>query len=689
MTRKRKKRRDRQTPAPETAAPEAASAGSETTDEPTAAPAGVRMWLGNRELIIIITWIVFLNALPNGLHLDDAYRVKDNPGIHQVWPVWRHFVDPRTSATAPHLVQYRPLLPLTLSFNYAIAGDSAGGYRLVNLLFHIISALLVYSLCLELLTHWSRWVRDDRKRGLLALGVALIYGVHPVSGIPVNYICARDLLIMQTFLLASLLAYVRMRRLGDTPLRWAWVLGALALSMMGKTNSIVAPGLVLVFEALVARRSLLTLRPWLRAAAVGSVIVAFMAYTRLVLGFSDFQNVVGAMRGSVWTYPLTQLKLHLFEYMRNFVWPFMIRQAPQVEPAQGFGQPEVLMGAAFIAATLLAAWRLRRNAPLIAFCILAYWTLMIPEASILPLHHLAAHYRAYAPSPFLYLAVGMIAVHYMRWNTLVPAYWLALAFFALSSIYLNTTWLTSESLWSHSVKYGGEPVAHLNLGMAHDDPAERKKHLEDALALAPNYVYAHINLGLALLALEQPERGMWHLNRAVELDPHAANTHYWLSEGYTRLGRKHDAARASARAARLDPRNLRSQMKAARDAIDVGEFDRAVEHLNAVLEHAPARDDALFLRGLALQRAGKPGAAVGDYEAYLERNPAGSQAHFNLAHALMTAGRHEAAVEHFRTTLDLKPDYREAHLHLATCYRALGDDAAAERHRQQWEQQNR
>lgn len=689
MTRKRKKRRDSKQAAAQTPAPEAASAGSEDASEPAATPATGPSWLGHRELIIIITWVVFLNALPNGLHLDDMYRVKDNPGIQQVWPVWRHFVDPRTSATAPHLVQYRPLLPLTLSFNYAISGDSVGGFRLVNLLFHVISALLVYSLCLELLTHWSKWVRDDRKRGLVALGVALIYGVHPVSGIPVNYICARDLLIMQTFLLASLLAYVRMRRLGETPLRWAWVLGALALSMMGKTNSIVAPGLVLLFEGLVARQSLLTIRPWLRAAAVGSVIVAFMAYTRFVLGFSDFENVVGAMRGSVWTYPLTQFKLHLSEYMRNFIWPFMIRQGPYVEAAQSFAQPEVMMGAAFIAVTLIAAWRLRRNAPLMSFCILAYWTLMIPEASVLPLHHLAAHYRAYAPSPFFYLAVGMVAMHYVRWKTLVPAYWLALAFLALSSIHLNTTWLTSESLWSHSVKHGGEPVAHLNLGMAHDDPQERKKHLENALALAPNYVYAHINLGLTLMTLDEPERGLWHLKRAVELDTGAANTHYWLSEGYTKLGREQDAARASARAAQLDPRDLRSQMKAARDAVNVAEYARAVEHLNTVLEHAPARADALFLRGFALQKMDEPEAAVGDYEAYLQSHPDSSRGHFNLAYALMTTGRHAPAMEHFRRTLELKPDYHEAHLHLATCHRALGNVAAAEEHQRRWEKRRR
>ena len=46
---------------------------------------------------------------------------------------------------------------------------------------------------------------------------ALLFAVHPVSGVPVNYLAGRDLLLMMLFLTASLLAYARMRRLrGDS-----------------------------------------------------------------------------------------------------------------------------------------------------------------------------------------------------------------------------------------------------------------------------------------------------------------------------------------------------------------------------------------------------------------------------------------------------------------------------------------
>src|ERR1700736_2788829 len=39
---------------------------------------------------------VSANTLRNGWHLDDAYRILDNPGIQRVSPIWRHFVDPTT-----------------------------------------------------------------------------------------------------------------------------------------------------------------------------------------------------------------------------------------------------------------------------------------------------------------------------------------------------------------------------------------------------------------------------------------------------------------------------------------------------------------------------------------------------------------------------------------------------------------
>ena len=44
-----------------------------------------------------------------------------------------------------------------------------------------------------------------------------------------------------------------------------------------------------------------------------------------------------------------------------------------------------------------------------------------------------------------------------------------MVYFAAASISLNGTWRTNATLWAHSVRYGGDEVAHLNLAMSFAD----------------------------------------------------------------------------------------------------------------------------------------------------------------------------------------------------------------------------
>lgn len=200
-------------------------------------------------LIVIAAGIVFFNTFSNDFHTDDFYRVVDNPGIQTISSPFRHFVDPQTMSTLPRIVQYRPLLPLTLSINFWLHEYQLPGYHLVNLLIHIIAGIFVYLLCFELLKHWVQNEYTEKRQHNIAFISSLLFTIHPVSGILVNYICSRDLLLMQMFLLGSFLAYVRMRRLGMTSLRWVVVVLLFSFSMLSKTNGVAFPALIIIFDA--------------------------------------------------------------------------------------------------------------------------------------------------------------------------------------------------------------------------------------------------------------------------------------------------------------------------------------------------------------------------------------------------------------------------------------------------------
>lgn len=636
--------------------------------------------------IVVVTGLVFANALRNGFHLDDFYRIRDNPEIRHVAPVWRHFVDPGTisgsqgtSESRLHqFAQYRPLLPLSLSLNYWIGEHSFVGYHLGNLVFQIVASVLLYFLVLELLRYGAGLPIDGERGRWLALIVAVVFAIHPVSGIPVNYILARDLLLMEVFLIASLLAYLRLRREGATIWRWGGVLALFVLAILSKTTAAMAPLVVLVFELTVGGGSVREAAPWRRALPFVAVTLMFFGVSYLTLDFSGLARVQERGLALDWRYPLTEGKVHLFHYLSNFAWPFPIRQAPYVEPARGLTDGRVLLGLAVIGSSLAAAWGLRRRAPLAAFCILAYWILMIPESSILSHHHPVVHYRAYASSPFLYLVIGLAAERFLPPRAALLLGGAAVVYFAFASVHLNRTWRTEETLWTHSVHHGAEPLAHMNLAMSiadRSDPRVRR-HLEEAVRRAPYYILAHINLGLLDIHEGRQEAGLERIRRAVEMDPSLGQSHYWLSLAYSGVGQREKAAEASARAAGLDPKNLPYLYKAGLDASEVGKYAEALDYVRRIEGIEADFEETGFLKGFALEMLGRLDESVAAYGEFLERHPDHAQVQFNLGYVLMSVGRCGDAVPHFEAVLRLRPEHAEARRHLEACSRPGADQGS-------------
>jgi len=94
---------------------------------------------------------------------------------------------------------YRPFTTLSYLFNYAILGDgpNPAGYHWINFALHAVNILLVYLLGLLVL----------RQTGL-ALGLAGLWGLHPVLTESVTNIVGRADMLAAFGVLAGLLCYV-------------------------------------------------------------------------------------------------------------------------------------------------------------------------------------------------------------------------------------------------------------------------------------------------------------------------------------------------------------------------------------------------------------------------------------------------------------------------------------------------
>jgi tetratricopeptide (TPR) repeat protein len=616
-------------------------------------------------LLVVACGVVFANTLYNGFHFDDIYRIQDNPGIKDFWPPWRHFLDPHTSSGLPRLVQYRPLLPLSLSINYAIAGHSLVGYHIGNLLLQAAASILVFFFAKELLNRASHWT---------AALVALVFAIHPVSGVTINYLCCRDLLLMQVFLVATLLCHMRMRRLGATRSRWAICLGLFALSVLSKKNALMIPVVILLFECLLKNQSLKTRDPWLKAMPYALVAAAILLFVQFALGFSDLQNIVA--NPSSLQYSLGQLQHHVFHYLRNFAWPFPLRLGAIDDPILW----QQVVGGICLLASWILAWRWRRSQPLIVFCLLSYQTLLALTSSVIPLHTEIVPYRAYPSSVFLYLGLaGFLSSRVKTTNLILLG---AALYFAIATVVINPIWRSEQSLWRHSVDKGGDVYAYVNLASALPDTSKQKEALlHQALSMDSKSVGAHLALGALFGDTGRLKKSFDAFQIAVDLQPQSAQSRFYLARAAQHLKQSRRAATEAKEAARLDPRNLDYTYFAGVFLNESQQHQEALQYFQRILSQQTKFRNIVFQVAYTHQKLGDTDRAIQGYQAHLRDHPQDAQAWFNLGWARKSIQQWQAAVEAFKTCLKQNPSFREAHDNIAQCYVKLGNTTAAQRHR--------
>jgi tetratricopeptide (TPR) repeat protein len=598
--------------------------------------------------------ITFWNIFYNGFHLDDAFRVVNNPGVQEFWPPWRHFVDPSTCAHLPRLVQYRPLLPLSLSVNYAIAGDSVAGYHIGNLVLQFLASSAVYMFVRELLTHWSK-VEYPRHAALL---VAVLFAVHPVSGIPVNYICGRDLLMMQMFLFASLTTYARMRRLGETRGRWTLTLVLLLLSLLAKKNAVVAPALVFFFDFLLAGASLQKRGIWRRTAMFTGAVAALLLFIRFGLGFSDYGNVV---THGEWRYASAQAQHHVFHYLRNFLWPFPIRVLP-ADPIETWKQ---LAGGAFILTALIGAGCWRKRRPLLAFSIIGYAAMLAVTSSIIPMHSEIVPYRAYPSGAFLFLFAGSVLLAKGRLGVLVLS--AAAVYFSAASMLANTTWRDSVTLLRHTTNHGANFIAYAMLAERLPFGAEKVRMFEKAIELSPEFVGAHLGLAMTDVRMGRTKAGLDRLQEWVGNAPENAQVRYAAGRILSMAGKTSAASAQAAIAVRLDPDNTEYRHIAGQLAIDAEQYAQAYEILQPLLDYRPDYKHTRLHAGTALRNLKRAREAIPLLSRYVTAhadNPAGW---YELGRAAMSLNDWNGARQAFGRCLGLDAGYRDARQRLSEC----------------------
>ena len=95
-------------------------------------------------LLACAVWVVYGRAIAAPFIFDDLASVLNNPSIQNLWPL---LGDSSTGGpiNPPHNLPTagRPLVNLSLALNYYFGPFDPAGYRIFNLIVHVLSAMLL------------------------------------------------------------------------------------------------------------------------------------------------------------------------------------------------------------------------------------------------------------------------------------------------------------------------------------------------------------------------------------------------------------------------------------------------------------------------------------------------------------------------------------------------------------------
>jgi protein O-GlcNAc transferase len=186
---------------------------------------------------------------------------------------------------------------------------------------------------------------------------------------------------------------------------------------------------------------------------------------------------------------------------------------------------------------------------------------------------------------------------------------------------------------------------------------------EAALALNPNFAMAHLHLGLARRAQQQPN-GLEEMAKAYELAPDNALVAVEFGQALASAGQDEQAVPVLEHAVKIDPASAMAAYQLGLVLQRVNRPADAIPLLQRAANARPQDTDVLTNLGMALTQVQKAKDALPILQRAVALTPDSVTAHQDLAAAYIQLNQVEDAVTQLRAALKLSPDEPQLHYNL-------------------------
>jgi tetratricopeptide (TPR) repeat protein len=575
--------------------------------------------------ILALTVLAYLPVFDAGfVNLDDDYYVTRNELIKSLGNAGQIL-------TQPVQGNYHPLTMLSLALNYAVSGESAWSYHVLNLLLHLVNTVLVFRLAARL----------SAQDSLVPLTTALLFAVHPMHVESVAWVSERKDVLYACFFLLGLLAYDRFVE-SKTKALYLQSLLWCALSLASKPAAVVFP-LVLIAWDFFRKRAF---SPRMLAEKAPFFLLA------LVAGWLTLQAQTG--QGATDTAQLHGLGTRVLFGCYGFALYLVKLVAPvglsAFYPMPAVGEPlsaaYQLAPLVFVAVLAVSVLTIRKH-PVVAGCFAFTLVnlLLVLQFKIVGSAIIADRYT-YVPYLGPFFLCGWLLERHLgeRRNLALSCLFAVGAVLAVLAHQHARTWHSGATLWDNAI--ANAPSAHAYMGRAkayraEGNPREALRCYDEALKLRESAeLYAgragaRAELGDEALAMED-------YAKALTIDPQAASALAGRGALSAKLSRFEEAIADLSAALRLDPGNRAAYRNRGLSYSRRNEFEKAIADYERYLQFVPSDAEVHNGIGVCRQKLQQFERSLGDFDRAIRWKAA--PAYFlNRSYSWSALGKPEAA----------------------------------------------
>ena len=554
-------------------------------------------------LLAIAIGGVYYNALGNGFVFDDYLSVVNRSAIPRV-------ASEPLLAFSPAVLGYRPLRTLSYVLDYRLGGMHPWAFHLSNLVYHWLTACLVFFVTLRLVASEkvvssqlsvvspsNSGVRSPDSGLRTALFAALLWALHPIQTEAVTYISGRRDLLTGLFFFLGLYAFLRLRtpdsrlRTGERVVWMGVAFLAYGLALLSKEMAVTLPLVMLGYDYVSEVQRQKMRFGWRYVQELGRGMVRTVwghkyLYLPLLLGGSGFSwyaafVVLPSWRvewygGSVVNNFLTTARIWVY-YLYLLLWParLLADYTGAFAVTRSLSDPQALLAAGFLLVLFLVIMGTLRYSRLAAFSGLWIAITLLPVSHLIPYPEMMAEHYLYLPSFGFCLLVALALTRLTEgfkspvsrlWKPVV-GYGLLVTFlcgYAWRTVVRNRDWLDELTFYVRLVA---------------DNPYSARARL------GLGYVYDHS--GLPRIAITQYQIGL-------KLDPQDSRLYTNLGAAHQKLGELAEAEKIDESAQKLGPPDSKISNNLGFLYAEKGEFDKARSALEQAERLSRGRDAAVY-----------------------------------------------------------------------------------------------